>query len=88
MTDPEKILAALDQLNDNMIGLNDRLDRQAQGINSIGENVQWLVSNTQGLFQMFSNPMMIQQLMGGMTNGGPQIPDIGDESGESSGADS
>lgn len=72
-TDAEKIIAALDQLHDDIVDLNERLDGQAKGLNSIGEQVNWLTTNTQGLFQMFSSPMFMEQiggLMGGMTNGG------------------
>jgi hypothetical protein len=51
-----------------------RLDRMVQGINAIGENVQWLVQNTQGIFQMFQSPQFMSQmtnaLMGGVGSAG------------------
>ena len=74
MTDAEKILAALDNCQSLLMSIQGRLDGQAQGINSIGENLQWLVSNTQGLFQMFASPQFVSQmsnmLMGGVGNAG------------------
>ncbi len=71
-TDAEKILAALDDLHSEVHRLNERLDAQANGLNSIGSNVNWLTENVQGVFAMFQSPMMLQQLssmMGGIPNG-------------------
>lgn len=65
-TESQQILEGLDQLNK-------RFDRQAEGLNNIGENLTWLVQNTQGLFAMFQSPAFLQQIssmMGGMSNGG------------------
>lgn len=44
-------------------------------INSLGQNVQWIIDNVQGVFQMFSNPQFMAQLpnvMGGMASGGSE----------------
>jgi hypothetical protein len=38
--------------------------------NAVGENIAWLVANTQGVFQMFNNPEMMTKLMGQMMGGG------------------
>lgn len=41
-------------------------------INGLGENTQWIVDNTKGIFQMFSNPQFmaqIPQMLGGMNSG-------------------
>lgn len=77
LPDPSaEIVDRLDVIRDAISATNERLDRQAAGINAIGENLQWLVQNTQGIFQMFSNPAFISQmsnaLMGGLTNGRDQ----------------
>lgn len=37
--------------------------------NAVGENLQWLVANTQGIFQMFNNPQMMSQIMGQFMGG-------------------
>jgi len=45
---------------------------QTAAINSMGANVQWIIDNVQGIFQMFSNPQFMAQLpqmMGGMASG-------------------
>lgn len=42
-------------------------------VNGLGENLQWLIDNVKGIFQMFSNPQFMAQLpgmMGGMSHGG------------------
>lgn len=54
--------------------LSGKLDRLIESHNGVGQNIAWLTSNTQGLFQMFSDPRMVNQMMGqvmgGMTHGG------------------
>lgn len=49
--------------------------------NQVGENVAWLVANTQGIFQMLNSPEMMQQMMstafGGGPSGGRLSPDAG-----------
>lgn len=50
-----------------------KLDAQTQAINALGANVQWIIDNVQGIFQMFSNPAFMAQIpamMGGMNSGG------------------
>lgn len=54
-TDAAKILAALDQLSE-------RIDAHAEAINGLGMNVQWIVDNAKGLFQMFGDPKFMQML--------------------------
>ncbi len=49
--------------------IEEALTAHADAINGLGKNVQWLVDNVQGIFQMFSNPAMIQQMMGGLMGG-------------------
>lgn len=71
-TDVEEIKSRLDRLETALAATNDRLDGQATGINSIGENMMWLVNNVQGIFQMFASPQFMSQmtnlLMGQVNN--------------------
>jgi hypothetical protein len=89
-TDVDEIKGMLKEIRDEQIALNGRLDRQAEGINGIGGNLNWLVQNTQGIFQMFASPQFISQMSnmiaGGMTNAGQNPgpgpdPDAGPEPG-------
>lgn len=79
-TDVQEIKDRLSRIEDAQAALNTRLDAQAGGINSIGENMQWLVQNVQGIFQMFASPAFMSQmtnaLMGGLNGGqpGPEGP--------------
>jgi hypothetical protein len=45
-------------------------------INGLGTNVQWIIDNVQGIFQMFQNPAFMSNipamLAGGMQDGGPE----------------
>lgn len=52
------------------VELQDKLDKLVISYNQMGENVAWLVANTQGVFQMFNNPEMMSQLMGKFMGGG------------------
>jgi hypothetical protein len=66
VTDIEQVLANQDKI----LAL---LAAQNTAINQLGANVQWIIDNVQGIFQMFSNPQFMAQLpqmMGGMGNGG------------------
>lgn len=45
---------------------------QTEAINGLGQNVQWIIDQTKGVFEMFSNPAfasMIPQMMGGSPDG-------------------
>jgi hypothetical protein len=73
-TEAKQILNALNVLNTSLQDLNTRLDNQAAGLNSLGENVMWIVDNVKGIFAMFNSPAMMAQIgsfMGGIPNGGP-----------------
>lgn len=62
-TDAERIIKALD-------ALGERQDAFAEAVNNLGSNVQWMVDNVQGIFQMFSSPAfmsMIPQMLGSMS---------------------
>lgn len=89
-SDVDEIKQLLRQTLEAQSALNERLDGQAVGINNIGENLDWLVKNTQGIFQMFASPAFMSQmtsmLMGGMPNAGQQGPDAA-SNGPASGPD-
>lgn len=80
-TDTDEIKTRLVAIEEAQAALNTRLDSQAAGINAIGANMQWLVDNVQGIFQMFASPAFMSQmtnaLMGGL-NGGQGNPGTGD----------
>lgn len=80
-TDVAYIKRELNRLNDNIEGLNDRLDKQATGINDVGKNMQWIVENVQGIFQMFGSPQFMSQMsnmmMGAGVNAGSQSANPG-----------
>jgi hypothetical protein len=75
-TDVDEIKALLAQCLDSQNALNARLEGQAAGINAIGQNLNWLVQNTQGIFQMFASPQFMSQmsnmLIGGISGNGQQ----------------
>ena len=70
-TEAKQILTKLDEHGDKLQALTD-------AVNGLGANVQWVIDNVQGIFQMFSNPQfmsMIPQIMqGGMPDGGQSGP--------------
>jgi hypothetical protein len=61
-TDPEAIKRLIQDAILHIQNLEGRLDRHAEGINAIGENMNWLVQNVQGIFQMFASPQFMSQM--------------------------
>lgn len=55
--------------DDQYADLSAKIDRLIESHNAVGENLQWLVANTQGIFQMFNNPQMMSQIMGQFMGG-------------------
>lgn len=57
-----------------------RIDVLIDAVNGLGVNLQWLIDNAKGIFQMFSNPQFIAQMSGGLggmfggapSDGGPE----------------
>jgi hypothetical protein len=76
MSAPETpVLTDVQQLTMAYNKLSDKVDEQTAAINSLGANVQWIIDNVQGIFQMFSNPAfmaMMPQMMGGVPSAGPE----------------
>lgn len=61
--------ARFDMLEQSFTALQGRLDQLVASHNEVGQNVAWIVANTQGIFQMFSDPKMMSQLMSSMVGG-------------------
>jgi hypothetical protein len=80
-TDVEYMKRELTSLREMMKYMNGRLDGQAEGINALGKNMQWIVDNVQGIFQMFGSPQFMSQMtnmmMGAGLNAGQAGPDAG-----------
>lgn len=64
LTDTEKILAAISELQTQNA-------RQTEAINSLGQNLQWLIDQAQGIFKVFSSPQFMNQILSG------GIPNVG-----------
>jgi hypothetical protein len=62
-TEAKQILAALEEQEH-------RLNLLTDAVNGLGANIQWIIDNVQGIFQMLGNPGMISQMMGAL-NAGP-----------------
>lgn len=67
-TDTERILKAQAETQERLQALTD-------AVNALGANVQWIIEQAQGIFQMFGNPAFMAQLPGvlngGVPSGGP-----------------
>lgn len=58
-TDIERLEAKLDYLYE-------RQNRLVDAVNGLGKNVQWIIDNVQGIFQMFQSPQFMAALPGMM----------------------
>lgn len=59
--------------------VQEKLTVLTDAVNGLGANIQWIIDNVQGIFQMFSSPQfmaMLPNMMGGAQNAGPG-PDEG-----------
>ena len=74
----EILRETLAETNTKLLAIQVRLDQLVASHNAVGENVQWLTANTQGVFQMLNSPDMIGQMMGmlggGLSGGFPGQP--------------
>ena len=77
MSQPETTaLTELQEMNDRLMAVETRLMQQTEALNSLGENVQWVIDNAKGIFEMFHSPAFRQMLpMMGGHGGGPGTPD-------------
>lgn len=58
---------ALTQMDEALGLLNEveaTLKAHAEAINNLGRNVQWIVDNVQGIFQMFNSPQFTSMMPG------------------------
>jgi hypothetical protein len=77
------------QILDGQAEIMERLDRHADAINSVGANLEWIVENVKGIFQMFGNPAFMSQMGAMMAQGGVANvgrPENGTDSGTESGS--
>jgi hypothetical protein len=61
ITDIDRLILAQEQTQA-------KLEALTEAVNGLGLNVQWVIDNAKGIFQMFSNPQFMAQLpqmMGG-----------------------
>lgn len=90
-TDADEIKKLQRQTLEGQAAINERLDQHALGINAIGQNLQWLVDNTKGLFQFFSSPQFMaqmgQMMSGGIGAGQPAAAESGPAEGTDAGGD-
>jgi len=73
----DDIRQQLHAISDQLTDLIEHVAYLTQSHNQIGENVAWLVANTQGIFKMLSDPQMINSMMSGVLAGG--LPGMGGE---------
>lgn len=65
----DEMLSRLDAVLSQNAALNEQVAKLIESHNQVGQNIAWLVANTQGVFQMLQNPQMMQQLMGSVLGG-------------------
>lgn len=75
----KEIDSDIQNLYQRLDGIETRLSGLVESHNQVGQNIAWIVANTQGIFQMFNSPEMLSQMMGmiggGVLGGGrPQNP--------------
>lgn len=74
LTDAEEIKQQNTDILAELAMVKDRQDKLVEGVNAIGQNVQWIVDNVQNVFAVLGNPalmsQMMGQVMGGAVNGG------------------
>ena len=81
MSQPETTaLTELQEMRQEMTIQSQRLMELTDAVNGMGANLQWIIENAQGIFQMFQSPAFRSMIpmMGGMADGGnsagPQSP--------------
>lgn len=42
--------------------MKERQDKLVEATNNLGKNMQWIIDNVQGIFQMFQSPQFMQAL--------------------------
>lgn len=77
--DIHEVVRRIDELNEAMADMAARQQQLVESHNKVGANIAWIVSNVQGIFQMFSDPKAMSHIMntmmpmmGGVINGGQE----------------
>lgn len=77
--DIHEAIRRIDELNSAMADMSARQQQLVESHNKVGANVAWIVSNVQGIFQMFNDPAAMSNIMslmspmvGGVINGGQE----------------
>jgi hypothetical protein len=74
VTEVQQLIEQQQQIEAKLTSLTD-------AVNLLGGNVQWIIDNVKGIFEMFSNPQfmsMLPGMMGGVPDGGQgNFPDGG-----------
>lgn len=78
MTDAEFLKKEIVRLNDLIEDRKDREQALVDAVNNMGKNLQWIVENVQGIFQMFSDPGVINNMMTSMMGGNMMMGGITD----------
>lgn len=66
-TDVERLLASQAETQRLITGLT-------EAVNGMGANVQWIIDNVQGIFQMFGSPQMMAMLPAMMNGAMSAVP--------------
>lgn len=73
MSQPETTaLTELQELTDRQDAVEKRLMTLTDAVNGMGANLEWIIENAQGIFQMFQSPAFKSMIpmMGGMPDAG------------------
>lgn len=65
----------MDEALQRLDSIENKQAAQTDAINSLGANVQWIVDNVQGIFQMFNSPQFTSMLPGVMAGAASGIPE-------------
>lgn len=69
----DDIYSILNDIHSEIHELHAQQKALVESHNEVGQNIAWIVANTQGIFQMFNSPEMMGQMMsmvGGAFGGG------------------
>lgn len=69
----EDIYSILNDIHSEIHELHAQQKALVESHNEVGQNIAWIVANTQGIFEMFNSPAMMGQMMsmvGGAFGGG------------------
>lgn len=73
--DLENLEVDIAEVKQKIAALQEMVAKLVESHNQVGQNVAWLVANTQGLFQTLQNPEFMNQIMGQVLGG--KLPGMG-----------